>query len=52
MRNISVNYFEFGPFEIWNLSQEAMSFKERSYLQLWLPFHSAEGNHLCNSSKE
>ena len=29
-----------------------MSFKENSYLQLWLPFHSAEGNHLCKLSKE
>ena len=29
-----------------------MSFKENSYLQLWLLFHSAEGNHLCNFSKE
>ena len=28
-----------------------MSFKDISYLQLWLPFHSAEQNSLCNFSR-
>ena len=35
--------FEFGP-----VVQEEMSFKDISYLELWLPFPLAERNHLCN----
>ena len=38
--------FEFGP-----VVQEEMSFKDISYLELWWPFCSAEGNHLCNSGR-
>ena len=41
MRNISVNYFEFGP-----VVQE-MSFKDISYLELWQIF-LAKQNHLSN----
>ena len=41
MRNISVNYFEFGPVV-------QMFFKDISYLELWRPFRSAQQNHLCN----
>ena len=37
-----MNYFEFGP-----VVQE-MSFKDIAYLELWWPFYSVEGNHLCN----
>ena len=29
-----------------------MPFKYISYLELWLPFCSAEGNHLCNFGRE
>ena len=29
-----------------------MSFKEISHLELWLPFCSAEWNHLCNFRRE
>ena len=36
----------FGP-----VVQEEMSFNNISYLQLWWPFCSAEGNHLCNFGK-
>ena len=28
-----------------------MSFKDITYLELWHPFRSAEGNHLCNFSR-
>ena len=28
-----------------------MLFKDISYLELWLPFCSAQPNHLCNFSK-
>ena len=40
------NYFEFGQ-----VVQEAMTFKDISYLKLWRPFCSAEQNHLCNFGK-
>ena len=33
----------FGP-----VVQEAMSFKDISYLELWWPFCSVEKSHLCN----
>ena len=41
MRNNSVK--SFGP-EV----QQEMSFKDTSYLELWLPFCSVEQNYLCN----
>ena len=37
LRDNSVNYFEFGP-----AVQDEMSFKDISYLELWMPFSSAE----------
>ena len=40
------NNFEFGP-----VVQEEMSFKYISYLGLWRPFCSAEGNHLCKCGR-
>ena len=43
MRNISVKKIEFGP-----LVQEQMSFKDISYLELWLLFCVGEQNHLYN----
>ena len=42
MKNIHAKLFEFGP-----MVQEEMPFKGISYLELWLPFCSAERNHLC-----
>ena len=42
-RNNSVYFFQFGP-----VVQEEMPFKGISYLELWLPFCSAERNHMCN----
>ena len=30
------------------MAQEETSFKDISYLELWQPFCSAEGNHLWN----
>ena len=45
MRNSSVTLFEFGP-----VVQE-MLFKDISYLELWWPSCSAEGNHLGNFGK-
>ena len=38
--------FEFGP-----VVQEKMSFKDVSYLELWMHFYNAEQNNLCNSSR-
>ena len=35
-------------FLIWTRVQEEILFKDISYLELWLPFCSAERNHLCN----
>ena len=35
--------FEFGP-----MVQKEILFKGIPYLELWQPFCSAEGNHLCN----
>ena len=43
MRNMILNYFEFGP-----VVQEEMKFKGISYLELWQPVCSAEHKHLCN----
>ena len=34
---------KFGP-----VVQEEMSFKDISYLELWQPLYSVDGNHLCN----
>ena len=36
-------FFQFG-----RVMQEEISIKDISYLQLWLPFYSAERHHLCN----
>ena len=41
--NSVIFFFQFGP-----VVQEEMPFKGISYLELWLPFCSAEPNHLCN----
>ena len=35
-------------FEFESVVQEEMLFKGISYLELWQPFCSMEGNHLCN----
>ena len=43
MRNMILNYFEFGP-----VVQEEMTFKGISYLELWQPVCSAERKNLCN----
>ena len=37
------SYMEFGL-----VVQKEMSFKDISYLELWLPLCSADRNHLCN----
>ena len=43
MGTIYWSYIFFGP-----VVQKKMSFKDISYLELWHPLCSADGNHLCN----
>ena len=37
------SYMKLGP-----VVQEEMSFKDISYLELWLPYCNVERNYLCN----
>ena len=39
----TAKYFDFRP-----VVQEEMPFKDISYIELWQPFCSVEGNHMCN----